>query len=451
MFSKEKNFLKIFSLIPWYKTFLKTFPRANIYLVGGAVRDIIQGKKINDIDLVVQHVSEINLIAWLKKQGRVKFVGKHFGVYNFIPKKKQIKIDIALPRKERAKKKSLGKYKDFIFEVKKNLPIETDLARRDFTINAMAYDLQKKILLDPFDGLFDLSKGYIKTVGNPQKRLKEDLSRILRAIRFACQLNFSLSSKTKKAIQHLAPQLQKKSKGIFLVPRETIGKEFIKSFSANPLLCLELYQKTGIFPVIFPKLFLSVKTKKILSLLIQKQAPLHLLLVAFFLCTQEKNALSSAKTLIKKYRLSLFPQKNPLHIYPESIFLLIEQINFFKKNEPKYFSWSLFESMFLSKQGKDLLFLLEMILKIEKIKKQKELKIKIHQTQKRIKKIALLTKTPIGTSPLSLVNGKDILSLFPNLPGPKIGFLLTKARELQLDGKLQRKKEALAWIKQQLY
>ena len=80
-----------------------------------------------------------------------------------------------------------------------------DLKRRDFTVNAMAYN-DREGLVDAFDGLGDLKRGQIRCVGDPRERFTEDALRILRAVRFSAQLDFAIEEKTKAALSEFAPR-----------------------------------------------------------------------------------------------------------------------------------------------------------------------------------------------------------------------------------------------------
>jgi len=177
-----------------------------IYFVGGTVRDLIladfQGTefKIKDIDIVIRNIEAAELENFLNKFGKVNLVGKTFGVFKFVPNDIRIEepIDIALPRSEEAFR--TGGYRDFIIQSEPSLPIEVDLSRRDFTINAIAIDYKKANIIDPYNGISDIKKKSIKAVGNPFERFTEDFSRILRAIRFACQLNFRIEKNGNKIL-----------------------------------------------------------------------------------------------------------------------------------------------------------------------------------------------------------------------------------------------------------
>lgn len=120
-----------------------------------------------------------------------------------------------------------------------------DLRRRDFTINAMAYS-EKRGLIDEFDGERDLEDGVIRAVGEAKERFSEDALRMLRAIRFAGQLNFKIEEKTFDAIKELSSNISK-------VSVERIAKELEKLLlSGNPEYIALVYE-TGIFSVIAPE------------------------------------------------------------------------------------------------------------------------------------------------------------------------------------------------------
>ena len=125
-----------------------------VYLVGGCVRDSFLHRPLKDFDIVVRKIPIDPLVALLKKSGQTNLVGKSFGVIKFRPQENpEREIDIALPRTE----VSTGSgHKDFQVTSDENLAMAMDLSRRDFTINAMAMNVQNDQLLDPFGGKADL-------------------------------------------------------------------------------------------------------------------------------------------------------------------------------------------------------------------------------------------------------------------------------------------------------
>lgn len=271
-------------------------PELELYLVGGMVRDIIIDHPApKDYDFIARGVEPTTLIKELKKLGKCDLTGRNFGVIKFRPNDADMAvdefIDIAFPRLETAE--GTGGYRDFNTQIDHNLPIEQDLARRDLTMNALAWDLTNKQVIDPYQGLDDLEKGVIRAVGEPQERFQEDYSRMLRAIRFACKFNFDIEENTWRALTKLMPHInnereitkvQSLERKIALatteesksklqknlerqiaedpeatilervVPAETINKELLKALGANPLQALDLLDKSGALEQLMPEL-----------------------------------------------------------------------------------------------------------------------------------------------------------------------------------------------------
>lgn len=127
-----------------------------------------------------------------------------------------------------------------------------DLKRRDFTINAMAYN-ERSGIVDKFDGIKDLERKVIRCVGNPYERFEEDALRIFRAVRFSAQLGFSIEDGTKQAIKDLSPNLEK-------ISAERIQTELVKLLISNePERMEDLYQ-LGITKVMLPEFDIMMET-----------------------------------------------------------------------------------------------------------------------------------------------------------------------------------------------
>ena len=129
-----------------------------------------------------------------------------------------------------------------------------DLKRRDFTINAMAYN-EKAGLVDAFDGLGDLKRGIIRCVGAPKERFTEDALRMLRAVRFAAQLGFGIEEQTKEAIKELAPNLSK-------VSAERIQIELVKLLTSPHPEEIRTAWETGLTAVFLPEFDRMMKTEQ---------------------------------------------------------------------------------------------------------------------------------------------------------------------------------------------
>lgn len=130
--------------------------------------------------------------------------------------------------------------------------IVADLARRDFTINAMAYDPLESSLIDPFDGMDDLRAGVLRAVGNPGERFAEDGLRVLRAARFAATLEVEIEPATARAIE---PSLASYAK----VSPERIRDEWMKTMKAErPSRAFEVMKDHGLLAISAPELLESV-------------------------------------------------------------------------------------------------------------------------------------------------------------------------------------------------
>jgi len=174
-----------------------------------------------------------------------------------------------------------------------------DLKRRDFTINAMAYS-ENTGLIDRFDGEKDLEYGVIRAVGDAEERFSEDALRMLRAIRFAGQLNFDIAEKTFDAIKKLSPDISK-------VSVERIAKELEKLLlSGNPEYIILVYE-AGIFEVIAPEIAALFKTGEIYNSIeavrrasYPEKKGLYQIRTALFL---ERLGADSAAKLLKRFKL----------------------------------------------------------------------------------------------------------------------------------------------------
>ena len=181
------------------------------YIVGGCVRDSILGKTPHDWDICTSATPEAMLIIF--KDFKVIETGIKHGTITVIIDKESYEITTY---------RIDGEYTDYrrpdSIIYTKNLI--KDLLRRDFTINAIAYN-DEDGLIDPFNGIKDIKQKIIRCVGNPIDRFKEDALRILRAIRFKSQLEFSIDADTLDAMNLMARNLTKLSK-------ERITTEFCK-------------------------------------------------------------------------------------------------------------------------------------------------------------------------------------------------------------------------------
>jgi tRNA nucleotidyltransferase (CCA-adding enzyme) len=212
------------------------------YIVGGSVRDMILGKSPKDYDITTNaHPDEIEYIF---RDFRTVNVGKQFGT--IVVCQEEGEVEVTTFRKE-------GRYLDGRRPewVSFSSSIEDDLSRRDFTINAIAYN-EKKGIVDPFNGQEDISKRIIRTVGDPNERFSEDYLRILRAVRFSSELDFNIEEETFKAAKvH--------SKYISKVAMERIADEFFKILLCpEPSKGIRLMEKMELLEQILPEIIPAI-------------------------------------------------------------------------------------------------------------------------------------------------------------------------------------------------
>jgi len=219
-----------------------------VFLVGGAVRDILQGRPAKDWDLATDaRPEEVTALFQKRKAGRERPVSfviptgiKHGTVTIHF---RGFPLEVTTFRSESGY--SDGRRPD---KVEFGVSIEADLSRRDFTMNAAAYRLPSGPLVDPFDGRGDIKKRLIRCVGNPEERFSEDGLRPLRALRFASQLNFNVDEQTLAAIPGASPLTVS-------VAAERIQDELNKIIATDkPSTALLLMEKTGLLPLLFPEL-----------------------------------------------------------------------------------------------------------------------------------------------------------------------------------------------------
>ena len=239
LLNQNKNHNRIFKLAGelGHSFGLKTF------LVGGYIRDLLMNKTANDIDIVV----EKNGISFAKKLSKIlKSEGfcafEKFGTAQL--SFNNLKIEISTARSEtylKNSRKPLVAFSD----------INDDLSRRDFTVNSIAVSILPESygqIFDPFNGIKDINDKKLITPLDPDKTYKDDPLRMLRAIRFAAQLNFEIDTKSFESIKINRKRLN-------IISQERITEELIKLLSTNkPSIGFYLMQKSKLLEYVFPEM-----------------------------------------------------------------------------------------------------------------------------------------------------------------------------------------------------
>ncbi len=236
--------LKILSSkIPHRDFFVSIFGR-DVYLVGGGVRDLLMGKEIKEEDFLITNHTIEKIIEKLSPYGKINLVGKSFAVLKFHYKGEI--IEIAIPRKERKASDSSYSHKNFVVEADPSLPVEEDLRRRDFTVNSMAMRLMDMEIVDPLGGREDLKRKILRMT-NPEA-FSDDPLRVLRAARFAAKLNFKID-----------PEIYERSKPVSFVdiPSERVLEEIYKIHETeSPERGWEEFLPLTVLEKLFPELYL---------------------------------------------------------------------------------------------------------------------------------------------------------------------------------------------------
>lgn len=212
------------------------------FVVGGYVRDLLLGTQVKDVDIVVvgngiafgervaRALGRTNLVVFENfgtamlhlADTKVEFVGARKESYHRYSRKPKVEIGT----------------------------LDDDLSRRDFTVNAMAVSLNSAnfgMLLDPFNGRKALEEKVLRTPLNPEATFDDDPLRIMRAFRFACQLQFAIEPGVLEAARKMAPRLK-------IVSQERITDEFMKILSSRtPSHGLSLMDDAGVLKIVFPE------------------------------------------------------------------------------------------------------------------------------------------------------------------------------------------------------
>ncbi len=216
------------------------------FLVGGCVRDLILVREPKDWDITTNALPD-QIISLFSKTVYENDFGTVAVLSEEIEDETLKKVEITPYRLESTY--SDNRHPD---KVSFSTKVEDDLKRRDFTINALAYSISDNRIIDLYQGLKDIKDKIIRTVGEPEKRFTEDGLRILRTIRFSCELDFSIEPETEKAIFENRELLANISK-------ERIRDEFTKIImSKKPMYGLILMKKLDLLQYIAPELLETI-------------------------------------------------------------------------------------------------------------------------------------------------------------------------------------------------
>ena len=441
------------SELGWAFSLMRDMPEADVFLVGGSVRDAITGRRPHEWHTLVRDVTPARLTRWLSAQGRVERVND--GVWQFTPTNAPTCVEIALPR-VRVPNADMRRA-DFFADHK--LRIEDDLASRDFSVNAMAYSLRDGRLTDPHGGLHDLTRyREIRPIRNAHDHFGQEPNSLMRALRIAADVGLQIEKNTWHAIQAHGHRLNhvvhdSDGKATHAVPRHHLGREFLLGLRSNGSYFLKLVHDSGLLHHSVPELRQLTdirhtdqesgwqKTEKLISVLESERhrklygiiIPSAALLVAALVYFFEDASQDQLRSLIS--RLHLHRAKDArLDFDHHHAFWLLEKARELETSNHDKMPLSRLERLLHGQQGAELLALLH----AAHIASGSHSVARERLNEMRTRRETLLTRF---TMP-KLLKGRDIVALGLT-PGHHVRAILDKVRDAQLSGVLTSRRAAL--------
>jgi poly(A) polymerase/tRNA nucleotidyltransferase (CCA-adding enzyme) len=408
------------------------------YLVGGCVRDLLMGVKPKDFDITTNATPEEIITLFPKTfyentYGTVGVVtcGEDLGT---VCSDETVKIVEVTPYRLETTY-SDNRHPD---GVKWSKDIEDDLKRRDFTVNAIAYNPVTHEIIDPFNGQKDIEGRVIRAVGDPDLRFKEDALRLMRAIRFMSQLDFDIDNVTRESIE-------KNSQLLKNISHERVRDELVKTIMTDsPMRGIVMMKETGLLEYVVPELLRGIGVTqnqahmydvwehnlRTLQHAADKKWPLHVRLSAIFhdISKPETKRYSKEKGVITFYGHDVVGGRVTREIMERLKFPkdLIEQVSMFVR-------WHMFFSdteqitlsavrRLISNVGKDNIWDLIDLRVCDRVgtgrPKEEPYRLRMYQSM-----VEQALQDPISLKMLK-TDGKRIMDVTQETPGPKIGYVL---------------------------
>ncbi len=440
------------------------------YLVGGCVRDILLNREPKDWDIATSAKPEEiqNIFSRRPSDGvgtptpSLADVGadsntiyeNQFGTVGVKTESEKPKLKVIEVTTYRIE----GKYTDKRHpdEIKFAKTIEEDLGRRDFTINALAMNVAAKEIIDPFNGQEDLKNKIIRTVGDPEARFSEDALRLMRAVRFAAELGFTIEEKTFAAIKKQVGLLE-------MIAKERIKDEFKKMImTEDAAKGIDLLEESGLLKYIIPELREGIKVKqnrhhiytvwehilKTLDYSAKKDYSLEVRLASLFHDIGKPQTKRGEGPDSTFYGHEVVSAKIAVKILDRLRFSksLIEKVSHLVRYHMFYYNvGDVTEAgvrRFLARVGPENVDDLIKVREADRIGSgvPKAVPYKLRHLLFMIEKVK---KDPILPKMLKL-NGNDLMELLNIKPGPKVGFVLNILLEEVLDDPKRNEKEYLS-------
>jgi poly(A) polymerase len=415
------------------------------YWVGGCVRDRLLGREPQDYDVATSALpAQIEALF-----ARTIPVGRKFGV--IIVLEEGHEFQVATFRAE-------SDYRDG--RRPENVTFsnaQTDASRRDFTVNGLFFDPVTETLHDWVGGEKDLRAKLLRTIGSPAERFAEDYLRLLRAVRFAAQLDFQIEPETFAALKARAPQ-------ILAISAERIRDELLKLFRPpHAARGLELLRESGLLEQILPEIFATITCDQSPDYHPEGTVYQHILLMLKQLPPDAAPSLPWAALLhdvAKPVTASHDPHGDAIHFYghekigADMAENILQRLKFPRKQTDEISAAVLHHMQF-----KDVKDMRKSTLRRMLMRETFPLEIELHRldclgSHRRLdhyeflqEQARELDKQPEIRPPL--LTGDDLQALGMK-PGPEMGALLAEAREKQLSDELKTPAEAKEWAAEQL-
>jgi poly(A) polymerase len=415
------------------------------FWVGGCVRDFLLGREPQDFDIATDAKPE--QVEKLFK--RTIAVGRKFGVMVVVEGGHQFQV--ATFRAE-ADYQDGRRPEKIIFAT-----AEADALRRDFTVNGLFYDPISQQTHDWVGGEKDLRAKIIRTIGKPEERFGEDHLRLLRAVRFAAQLNFEIEPKTFAAVKSLAPKIK-------LISAERIRDELLKLFRPpHAARGLVLLRNSGLLPFVLPELAATISCEQSPDYHPEGSLFNHICLMLEKLPADAHESLSWTvlmHDIAKPVTAERDAKTGAIHFYghekvgAEIAEKILQRLRFPKKQIDEIVTCVLHHMQFkdVKQMRKATLrrlllretFLLELELhKLDCLGSHGDLELYDFL----VKQAEELKMKPAIRPPL--LTGKDLIELGMK-PGKELGAMLHEVREKQLQDELKTPRQAKAWVMKQI-
>ncbi len=415
------------------------------FWVGGCVRDVLLGRDPGDYDIVSSaRPEQIERLF-----PRTIPVGRKFGVMVVVEDHRQFQV---------ATFRAEADYQDGRRPGRVTFSDATaDARRRDFTVNGLFYDPVRRKLHDWVGGEADLRARIIRTIGSPAERFAEDHLRLLRAVRFAAQLDFTIDARTFAALKATAPRI----KGI---SAERIREELVKLFCPpHAARGLELLRESGLLEQVLPEIATTVACEQSPDYHPEGTVFNHLRLMLQHLPANPDPALPWAALLhdvAKPLTASTDPKTGSTHFYgheklgAELAEAILERLRFPRKQIEQVVTAVRYHMQF-----KDALQMRKATLRRLLLRPTFPLELELHRLDclgshgqldvyhYLVAQAKEFEKQPQLRPPL--LTGDDLIALGMK-PGPALGALLVEIREKQLQDELKTRAEARQWAKRRL-